>query len=101
MATIDTATIFGRGENASFDFAVRGLNVASNYLFIDFVLIGIFVIVLFILRNYELRDGLLAASTITWLLSIVMWMSNFADFSRVVIAFCGIIIAIGMSYFKD
>lgn len=101
MATIDTTEVFGRGENASFDYAVRGLNEVSNYLFIDFILIALFLIVLFMLRNYELRDGLLASTAIVWLFSLVMWISEFTDFSRVVICFCGIIVALGMSYFKD
>jgi len=101
LASINTSELFGRGANATFDYTVRGLNVASGYLLMDFVLISVFIIMLFTLRNYELRDGLLSASTVVWVISIVMWISGLVDFTRVVIAFCSLIIAIGMSYFKE
>lgn len=101
MAAINTSALWGRGENASFDYTVKGINTVSNYLFFDFLLIAMFLIVLFMLRNFEFRDGVLAASTITWMLSIVLWISEFTEFSRVVVCFSIVIVAIGMSYFKD
>jgi hypothetical protein len=101
MSIIDTQQLFGSGENATFTYTVKGLNVVSNYLLMDFILIVMFVIVLFILRNFELRDGLLAASTVTWLLSLVLWISDFTEFSRVVVTFCVLIIAVGMTWIKQ
>jgi len=101
MAVIDTAPIFGSGVNASFGESVIGLGVASNYLFIDFLLLSIFVILLFVLRNYEFRDGFLSASTVAWFVSLVLWISEFTDFARVVFCFSMLIAAIAMSYFKE
>ena len=101
MAEIDTSLLFGRGDNASFMYGVRGLSTVSNYLFFDFLLISLFVIVLFLLRNYEFRDGVLSASVIVWVLSLGLWISGFVDFARVVVCFCIVLVAVGMSYFKD
>jgi len=101
MAELDLTTMFGRGENASFSYNVQGLNTVSNYLFMDFLLMVMFLVVLFMLRNYELRDSFLSASTLTWILSIVLWMSGFTDFTRVVVCFSVLVVAVGMSYFKD
>lgn len=101
MAAINTSGLFGSGANASFSYTVQGLNTASNYLFIDFLLLAIFLIMFFMLRNYEFRDTVLSASSITWIMSIVLWISGFADFTRVVVCFAVLLIAVGMSYFKD
>jgi hypothetical protein len=101
MATIDTTALFGRGENASFMYGIEGLSTVSNYLFMDFLLISMFLIVLFMLRNYEFRDGVLSSSVITWILSIILWISGFVDFARPVVCFSVVLLAIGMSYFKD
>ena len=101
MGTIDATTIFGRGENATFNYAVKGVNTASNYLFVDFLLLVMFIIIIFVLRNFELRDSFLTASVVTWLFSVMLWIGDLATFSRVVVCFSVVIIAIGMSYFKD
>ena len=101
MAAINTSSLFGSGSNASFAYTIEGLNTASNYLFMDFLLMVMFVIVIFMLRNYELRDTMLSAATITWVLSIVLWISEFTDFTRVVVCFSVLLIAVAMSYFKD
>jgi hypothetical protein len=101
MAVIDTASLFGSGANASFGNTVIGFNTISNYLFTDFLLMVMFVIIVFVLRNYEFRDSFLASSTIVWLLSLVLWISQFTDFTRVVVCFSVLVVAIAMSYFKD
>lgn len=101
MTDVNLSSVFGSGSNSTFSYTVAGLNTASNYLFMDFLLITIFVIILFMLRNYELRDSLLTASVITWILSLVLWISNFSDFTRVVVCFSVVLIGVAMSYFKD
>jgi hypothetical protein len=101
MATVDTSLLFGRGENASFMYGIRGLSEVSNYLIMDFLLVAMFLIVLLMLRNYEFRDGVLSASVITWIFSLLLWISDFVDFARPVVCFSVLLVAIGMSYFKD
>jgi len=101
MTDVNLSSVFGSGANSTFSYTVAGLNTASNYLFMDFLLITLFVIILFMLRNYELRDSLLSASVITWILSLVLWISAFSDFTRVVVCFSVVLIAVAMSYFKD
>jgi len=101
MAVIDTGVIFGSGVNASFGNSVVGLGVATNYLFIDFLLLSVFVIILFVLRNYEFRDTFLSASTILWIVSLFLWIGEFTEFSRVITCFSILVIAIASSYFKE
>lgn len=101
MAVIDTAPIFGSGSNASFGDSVIGLGIASNYLFIDMLLLSVFIIVIMFLRNYEFRDIFLSASTISWFVSLILWISEFTDFTRVVVCFSILVVAVAMSYFKE
>lgn len=101
MAVIDTAPIFGSGVNASFGNSVIGLGVATNNLFVDLILVSVLVIVILLLRNYELRDSLLSASVMVWLVSLVLWIGSFTDFSRVIVCFSILIVSVAMSYFKE
>jgi phage-related holin len=99
MGIINTTNLFNNSRG--FDYTLNALNAASNFLFGDFLLVAIFVILLFSLRNSYFTDGLLSASVVTFLFSLMLWASGFIDFARVVVCFAVMIVAVAMSYMKE
>lgn len=99
MAQINTSSLFN--GTRGFDFTLNGLNTLSNYLLGDFILISIFLLIIFTLRENYFTDGMISASVVTLLLSFALWSGGFIEYTRVVICFVVFIIAISMSYIKN
>ncbi len=99
MSSVDLNQVFN-GSNG-FQSTFIGLNEASNYLLGDIVLAAVFIIIIFMLRNYEFRDTFLSSSTITMLVSILLWAGGVSNFARVAVCFSILVIAFFYSYLKD
>lgn len=101
MSEIDTTQIWGRGENATFIKNTQGLNVVSNYLFADFLLIALFIFMIFLLRDFKFSDSLLLASVVGFIASLFMLLAGIVDFTRPMVLFALIVVAYLFSSTKE
>lgn len=99
MASIDLNTVFN-GTNG-FQSTFVGFNEASNYILGDMLLAAIFIILIFMLRNYEFRDTLMSSSTVLWIVSILLWAGGLTDFTRVTVCFSVLLVALLYTYVKE
>lgn len=99
MASINVDTLYN-GTNG-FATVLTGFNEVTNYVFGDILLAAVFLIIIFMLRNFIFRDAFLSASTVTFIVSILFWASGFTTFTRSVVCFSILVLAIAYSYFND
>ena len=98
MTTINTTGLFGTGNNANFGYTLAGVNTISNQLLFFFILLALFVIIIFMLRNYQFKDSFLSASAIVWIFSLLFWMGGYVTFAYAVVTFSLVVLAVLFSY---
>jgi hypothetical protein len=99
MSSVDLNTVFN-GTNG-FQSTFVGFNEGSNFILGDMLLAAIFIIIIFMLRNYEFRDSLMSSTTIVWIVSLLLWAGGLTDFTRVAVTFSILLVALLYTYVKD
>lgn len=99
MASINITDVYG--ENNGLLDNITALNTISSGLFVDFVLVSIFIMILFLMRGYEFRNTFLSSSVVVLLTSVLFWAGGIADFSRVAACFSILVIALLYSWTSE
>jgi len=99
MADINITEIYG--ENTGLLDNINALNTISNGLFIDFLLVSLFIMILFLMKAYDFRSTFLSSSSILLFTSILLWSSEIVSFSRVAVCFSILCIALLYSFIAE
>lgn len=80
---------------------IGNLGTYSNGILPEFIIISVFFICFFVLKNFTTASAILVSTTITALVTVLLWAAGIATYTQVKFMVAVLLIVIIINYFID